>query len=79
MKRFATIATAAALIAASSQFALAALPAPEITRAAPEIVEVPAAQIKSSKEMHQLGLERSTPVEVTKIPAGPRDTSKGRG
>ncbi|WP_112308941.1 hypothetical protein [Pseudogemmobacter bohemicus] len=79
MKRFATIATAAAVIAASTQFSLAALPAPEITRAAPEIIEVPAAQVKSSKERHQLGLERTTPVEVTKIPAGPRDTSKGRG
>ncbi len=79
MKRFTTIATAAALIAASTQFALAARPAPEITRTSPEVVEVPAAQVKSNKERHQLGLERHAPVEVTKIPAGPADTSKGRG
>ncbi len=79
MKRFATILTAAALIAGSANIALASRPDPEITRAAPEVVDVPAAQVKSSKERHQLGLKRDDNVEVTKVPVGPRDTRGGRG
>ncbi len=79
MKRFATILTAAALIVGSANIALASRPDPEITRAAPEVVEVPAGQVKSSKELHQLGLKPDDIIEVTKIPAGPRDTRRGRG
>ncbi|NPD13766.1 hypothetical protein HOY34_00945 [Xinfangfangia sp. D13-10-4-6] len=79
MKRFAIIATAAALVAGSANLALASLPDPVITRAAPEIVEAPAAHIKSGKELHQLGLKRTDPVSVTKIPVGERDTRGGRG
>lgn len=77
MKHFAT---AAALIAASATMASAERASTYVAAPFGEQIEVPAARVKSGKELHQLGLSRDETVVVTKVPAGPRDEARsGRG
>lgn len=78
MTRFATILTAAAVLAGSAQLALAERAEVNVVETRGTVLQVPAGTQMTSKELHRAGLTADDLVSVTILPEGVPSADIGR-